>query len=40
VKPGATIEVIEVSPTLLRVSVDGVARSLRPDCGQKVWMAL
>ena len=40
VKPGATIEIIEASPTLLRVSVDGVARSLRPDCGQKVWMAL
>jgi DtxR family Mn-dependent transcriptional regulator len=40
VKPGAAIEVIEASPTLLRVSVDGVTRSLRPDCGQKVWMAL
>ena len=40
VKPGAAIEVVERSPTLLKVSVDGVARSLRPDCGQKVWMAL
>ena len=40
VKPGAAIEVVERSPTLLRVSVDGVARSLRPDCGQKVWMAV
>ena len=40
VKPGAAIEIIEASPTLLKVSVDGVARSLRPDCGQKVWMAL
>ncbi|HEY8829911.1 MAG TPA: metal-dependent transcriptional regulator, partial [Candidatus Limnocylindria bacterium] len=40
VKPGAAIEVVERSPTLLKVSVDGVVRSLRPDCGQKVWMAL
>ena len=40
VKPGASIEVVERSPTLLLVSVDGVARSLRPDCGQKVWMAV
>ncbi len=39
VKPGVFIELIERSPTLLRVSVSGVARSLRPDCGQKVWMA-
>ncbi|MDQ6859230.1 MAG: metal-dependent transcriptional regulator [Chloroflexota bacterium] len=39
VKPGVFIELIERSPTLLRVSVAGVARSLRPDCGQKVWMA-
>jgi DtxR family Mn-dependent transcriptional regulator len=40
VKPGVAIEVVERGPTLLRVSVDGVARSLRPDCGQKVWMAV
>jgi DtxR family Mn-dependent transcriptional regulator len=40
VKPGAAIEIVERSPTLLLVSVDGVARSLRPDCGQKVWMAV
>ena len=30
----------ERGSTLLRVSVDGVVRSLRPDCGQKVWMAV
>lgn len=40
VKPGAAIEVVERGPTLLTVSVDGVRRSLRPDCGQKVWMAI
>ena len=40
VKPGAAIEIVERGPTLLLVSVDGVARSLRPDCGQKVWMAV
>jgi DtxR family Mn-dependent transcriptional regulator len=39
VKPGVTIEVLERGPTLLRVRVDGAVRSLRPDCGQKVWMA-
>jgi DtxR family Mn-dependent transcriptional regulator len=40
VRPGAAIEIVERGPTLLKVSVDGVARSLRPDCDQKVWMAL
>ena len=39
VKPGVIIEIVERGPTLLRVRVDGMARSLRPDCGQKVWMA-
>jgi DtxR family Mn-dependent transcriptional regulator len=39
VKPGVTIEVLERGPTLLRVRVDGAVRSLRRDCGQKVWMA-
>jgi DtxR family Mn-dependent transcriptional regulator len=40
VKPGVTIELIERSPAALRVAIDGAERSLRPDCGQKVWMAL
>src|SRR5258707_1938163 len=40
VKPGVTLEMIEQRSGLLRVSVDGTARSIRPDCGQKVWMAL
>ena len=39
VKPGVVVELVERGPTLLRVSIDGVTRSLRPDCGQKVWMA-
>jgi len=39
VKPGVVIELVERGPTLLRVRVDGAERSLRPDCGQKVWMA-
>jgi len=39
VKPGVVIEVVERGPTLLKVSIDGAVRSLRPDCGQKVWMA-
>jgi len=40
VRPGATLEMIEQGPGLLRVGVDGRERSLRPDCGQKVWVAL
>ena len=40
VRPGVVIELVERGSTLLRVSVDGVVRSLRPDCGQKVWMAV
>lgn len=39
-KPGVTVTLVEPGPTTLRVEVDGVARSLRPDCGQKVWMSL
>ena len=38
VRPGVTLEMIEQRPGLLRVSVNGTARSLRPDCGQKVWV--
>lgn len=39
VRPGVTLEMLEQRPGLLRVGVDGSARSLRPDCGQKVWVA-
>jgi DtxR family transcriptional regulator, Mn-dependent transcriptional regulator len=39
VRPGVVLEVVERGPTLLTVSIDGAVRSLRPDCGQKVWMA-
>jgi DtxR family Mn-dependent transcriptional regulator len=39
-KPGVVVELVESGPALLRVAIDGVERSLRPDCGQKVWMAL
>jgi DtxR family Mn-dependent transcriptional regulator len=40
VRPGVTLEILEQRPGLLRVSVDGTSRSIRPDCGQKVWMAV
>jgi len=40
VRPGVTLEMIEQRPGLLRVAVNGAARSIRPDCGQKVWMAV
>ena len=40
VRPGVTLEMIEQRPGLLRVAVNGTARSIRPDCGQKVWMAI
>jgi DtxR family Mn-dependent transcriptional regulator len=39
VRPGVTLEMIEQRSGLLRVSVNGTARALRPDCGQKVWVA-
>jgi len=39
VRPGVTLEMIEQRPGVLRVSVAGTERSLRSDCGQKVWMA-
>lgn len=38
VKPGVVIELVERGPTLLKVSIAGTVRTLRPDCGQKVWM--
>ena len=40
VRPGVTLEMIEQRPGHLRVGVNGTARSIRPDCGQKVWMAV
>ena len=40
VRPGVTLEMIEQRPGVLRVSVDGTSRSLRPDCAQKVWVAV
>jgi len=40
VRPGVTLEMIEQRPGLLRVGVNGTPRTIRPDCGQKVWMAL
>jgi DtxR family Mn-dependent transcriptional regulator len=40
VRPGVTLEMIEQRAGLLRVGVDGRERSLRPDCGQKVWVAV
>jgi len=40
VKPGVTVTLLEQSPATLRVEVDGGARWLRPDCGQKVWMSI
>ena len=39
VKPGVSVALLERGPATLRVEVDGAARSLRPDCGQKVWMS-
>jgi DtxR family transcriptional regulator, Mn-dependent transcriptional regulator len=39
VRPGVMLEMIEQRPGLLRVDVDGDERSLRPDCGLKVWVA-
>lgn len=40
VKPGVTVELVERGPAVLRVAIDGAVRSLRPDCGMKVWMDL
>jgi DtxR family Mn-dependent transcriptional regulator len=40
VRPGVTLEMIEQRPGVLRVAVAGTARSLRPDCAEKVWMAV
>lgn len=38
-RPGTTVRVIESRPgASLRVEVDGVERTIRTDCGQKVWV--
>ena len=39
IRPGVAVEMVERGPDLLRVAIDGAVRALRPDCGQKVWMA-
>jgi DtxR family Mn-dependent transcriptional regulator len=39
-QPGVTVERVASGPGSLRVAIDGEVRSLRPDCGQKVWMAV
>ena len=39
VRPGARIRVVESGGATLRVEVDGRERSIRPDCGHKVWVA-
>ncbi|HKY49769.1 MAG TPA: metal-dependent transcriptional regulator [Candidatus Limnocylindria bacterium] len=39
VKPGVTLEMVERSADTLRVRVDRSVRTLRVDCGHKVWMA-
>ncbi len=38
VKPGVTLEMVEHSAETLRVRVGDSVRTLRPDCGHKVWM--
>jgi DtxR family Mn-dependent transcriptional regulator len=40
VKPGVTLEMVEQSADTLRVRVDRNVRTLRPDCGHKVWMTV
>lgn len=39
VRPGVRVRLIDVGERALRVEVDGRERSLRRDCGHKVWMA-
>lgn len=37
-RPGTIVELIESRPDRLVVDVAGVRRSIRPDCGVKVWV--
>ncbi|MBI3521635.1 MAG: metal-dependent transcriptional regulator [Chloroflexi bacterium] len=39
-RPGAAIALVRSGPDSLRVLVDGLERDVRPDCAQKVWVAL
>jgi DtxR family Mn-dependent transcriptional regulator len=38
IRPGVMVALVERAPGTLRVNVGGEVRSLRPDCGQKVWL--
>ena len=38
-RPGVRIRLLEFGGATLRVEVDGRERSIRPDCGHKVWVA-
>ncbi len=38
-RPGVPVRLIELTGRTLRVEADGHDRSLRRDCGHKVWMA-
>lgn len=38
-QPGVAVTLVERGPQTLRIEIGGVARSVRPDCGQKVWMS-
>jgi DtxR family Mn-dependent transcriptional regulator len=40
VKPGVTVEMVERSADTLRVRVGDKIRTLRPDCGHKVWLTV
>jgi DtxR family Mn-dependent transcriptional regulator len=37
-KPGTALRVIERSPARVVVEIAGTSRSIRPDCGTKVWV--
>lgn len=37
-RPGVTLRVLELSPERVVVDVAGERRSIRPDCGAKVWV--
>lgn len=37
-RPGTTIRLIEARPDRLVVEIAGAPRSIRPDCGLKVWV--
>jgi DtxR family Mn-dependent transcriptional regulator len=39
VRPGVRLRLVAASAAALRVEIDGRERSLRPDCGPKIWVA-